>query len=95
MSKEFSLITCELPPPHQGLSSPRLLGLDTGNPAADGEAEMWIMALIGKGFNFLDYFIFPELFLVYFYPFYFLLLGGLVSLMHQRISMNSMSVPYY
>ena len=27
--------------------TPRLLGLDTGNPAADGEAEMWIMALIG------------------------------------------------
>ena len=27
--------------------SPRLLGLDTGNPAADHEAEMWIMGLIG------------------------------------------------
>ena len=27
--------------------TPRLLGLDTGNPAADGEAEMWIMGLIG------------------------------------------------
>ena len=32
----------------QDLPSPRLLGLDTGNPAADGEAEMWIMALIGE-----------------------------------------------
>ncbi|XP_023340478.1 uncharacterized protein LOC111710598 [Eurytemora carolleeae] len=25
----------------------RMLGLDTGNPDADSEAEMWIMALIG------------------------------------------------
>ena len=25
-----------------------MLGLDTGNPAADAEAEMWIMALIGE-----------------------------------------------
>ena len=25
----------------------RMLGLDTGNPAADFEAEMWIAALIG------------------------------------------------
>ena len=30
-----------------GEGSPRLLGLDTGNPAADHEAEMWIMGLIG------------------------------------------------
>merc|ERR1712127_755384 len=29
------------------VSSGRMLGLDTGNPAADAEAEMWIMALIG------------------------------------------------
>jgi len=25
----------------------KMLGLDTGNPEADSEAEMWIMALIG------------------------------------------------
>merc|ERR1719167_210805 len=28
-------------------ATPRMLGLDTGNPAADFEAEMWIAALIG------------------------------------------------
>lgn len=27
-----------------------MFGLDTGNPAADFEAEMWIAALIGEWF---------------------------------------------
>ena len=35
---------------------------------------MWIMALIGKGFICLDYFIFQEPFLAYFYPIYYLIL---------------------
>ena len=26
----------------------RMFGLDTGNPAADQEAEMWIAALLGN-----------------------------------------------
>ena len=29
------------------ISGQGLLGIDTGNPAADHEAEMWIAALIG------------------------------------------------
>ena len=28
----------------------RMLGLDTGNPAADHEAGMWIAGLIGNGY---------------------------------------------
>ena len=27
--------------------SPRMMGINTGNPAADSEAGMWLMALIG------------------------------------------------
>ena len=29
-------------------SEARMLGLDTGNPEADAEAEMWIAGLLGK-----------------------------------------------
>ena len=46
-TKENLLSLQEMPSPRLDSGSPRLLGLDTGNPAADGEAEMWIMGLIG------------------------------------------------
>ena len=35
----------------ESASEARMLGLDTGNPAADHEAGMWIAGLIGKHYQ--------------------------------------------
>ena len=66
--------------PRLDTGSPRLLGLDTGNPAADGEAEMWIMALIGTislssfGHFLISFFVAGVLFL-----FNFLFVAGVLA----------------